>query len=471
MSRDTGRGRREGLLGSGALYSLSTVAPVLVSLLITPFITRTLGAEGYGVVGIGITLYQFGSIALGLGLSAAITRHAIIGGTGVSGATALVWSGAGLAVIGGGLAVILIPVWGPALLGESSDVATLLWPTLSAVALSVLTLCQSVFRAISRVKTFVGLGMFSALAGPMIGLIVVAAGRPEPSAYLSGLAAGHLVAAITALLLLPRIPLRAFAPAELRSGLAIGLPTVPHSITGALVTVVLVAFATQVDGVAAGGRLQLALFLGTAPMLILGAFNNSWAPMVYREPDASRSRFLSRSMQAISVLVLGLVAFFCTLIDPVASFVAGPHVYDGSLSAAALIACAATPLMALYLVNIHLVFLRGRTLALAATTPLSGAVGVAAALWAFSLIGELPAFALGLPMFHGCQAVWAWWLSRRTGYPLAPITRSLPLLLIAVALPVLTVWLEPSIVVLALGSLIILTVAVVLNRRAIRELR
>ncbi len=471
MSRTTGPGRREGLLGSGALYSLATVAPVLVSLLITPFITRTLGAEGYGVVGIGVTLYQFASIGLGLGLSTAITRHAIIGGTGVSGATALVWSGAGLAVIGGGVAVVLLPVWGSALLGDASDVETLVWPTLSAVALSVLTLCQSVFRAIGRVKTFVGLGMLSALAGPMIGLIAVASGHPEPGTYLTGLAAGHLIAALAALLLLPRIPLSAFSLADLRSGLAIGLPTVPHSITGALVTIVLVAFATQVDGVAAGGRLQLALFLGTAPMLILGAFNNSWAPMVYREPDATRSRFLSRSMQAVSVLVLGLVAFFCTLIEPVARFIAGPHVYDQSLSAAALITCAATPLMALYLVNVHLVFLRGRTLALAATTPVSGAVGIGAALWVFDLVGEPAIFALGLPVFHGCQALWAWWLGTRTGYPLASITRSLPLLTIAFALPILTLWLQPPILVLALGCLIILTGAVAVNWRAIRELR
>lgn len=465
-------GRQEGLLGSGALYSLSTIAPVLVSLLITPLITRALGADGYGVVGIGITLYQFGSIALGLGLSTAITRHAIIAGTGVAGATALAWSGAALSIICGGLAVALLPFWGPALLGDAGDTQTLIWPTLSAVALSILTLCQSVFRAVSRVKAFVALGMLSASAGPLIGLIAVSTGPAESSTYLCGLAIGHTLAAVAALALLPHIPRRAFSLAEIRGGLALGLPTVPHSITGALVTIVLVACATQLEGVAAGGRLQLALFLGSAPMLVLGAFNNSWAPMVFRQKESERSDFLARSMQTISVLVLTLVVFFCTLLAPVASFIAGPELYDESLRAAALIACAATPLMALYLVNIHLVFLRGRTLALAATTPVSGAVGIAASLAALALWPGYPAvIAIGLPVFHGCQALWAWWLSARTGYPSTSISRSIPALVASLVFIAATLCFRPAILVLALTGLLVIAGAALINRSAIRQLR
>lgn len=458
-------------MGSGALYSLATIAPVLISLLVTPLITRALGADGYGVVGIGITLYQFGSIALGLGLSAAITRHAIIAGSGVTGATALVWIGAALSVVGGALVAALLPLWGSVLLGHADGVEALLWPIISAAALSVLTLCQSVFRAISKVKTFVALGILSALAGPVIGLVAVTAGRPEPGAYLSGVAIGHVIAAAAALIALPRVPRTAFSLRDLRSGLAVGLPTVPHSVTGALVTVFLVAAATQIEGIAAGGRLQLALFLGSAPLLILGAFNNSWAPMVYREPDDQRTSFLSRSMLVVSVLVAALLAGFCALLEPIAQFIAGPAVYDESLRSAALIASVATPLMALYLVNIHLVFLRGRTLALAATTPISGAIGVGGALIAFSTSGWPAVIAAGLPVFYGCQAVWAWWLSSRTGYPRASIARSLPLIAVALILPVITAWLRPPFVVMTIGALLIIAAAVALNWRTIRHLR
>lgn len=462
----------QGLLGSGALYSLSTVAPVLVSLLITPLITRALGADGYGVVGIGITIYQFGSIVLSLGLSAAITRHAIIAGTGVAGATALVWLGALVTVVGGGIVAAFVPWWGPGLLAGSSDAGALIWPVVSAVALSILTLCQSIFRAIDRTKTFVGLGMLSAIAGPAIGLAAVSITAAEPGVYLAGLAAGHSVASVAALILLPRIPRSAFSLAELRSGLAMGLPTVPHSVTGALLTIVLVACATQFDGVAAGGRLQLALFLGSAPMLILGAFNNSWAPLVYRQNDADRTAFLSRSMRAISLLVLTLVAGFCTLVEPVARFIAGPQVYDESLRTASLIACTATALMALYLVNTHLVFLRGRTLALAATTPTSGAIAVASALGALALWPQHPAvLAVGVPVFHGCQALWAWWLSSRTGYPPTPIAGSLPLLALAIALPQLTLWTSPNLLVLAIASVVVVGGAAVMNRAVLRGLR
>lgn len=470
---DAGAPRRgQGLLGSGALYSLSTVAPVLVSLLITPLITRALGAAGYGIVGIGITIYQFGSILLALGLSAAITRHAIIAGTGVSGATALVWLGAGITVLGGIAAAALVPFWGPALVGGADGAPALIWPVVSAVALSILTLCQSVFRAIERTKTFVLLGMLSAVIGPAIGLAAVTLVAAEPGLYLCGLALGHSLVSAAALALLPRIRRSDVSLAELRSGLAMGLPTVPHSVTGALLTIVLVACATQIEGVAAGGRLQLALFLGSAPMLILGAFNNSWAPMVYRQTDADRSAFLSRSLQAISLLVLVLVAGFCTLVEPVARFIAGPEVYDDSLRAASLIACTATALMALYLVNTHLVFLRGRTLALAVTTPTSGLVAVAAALGALAVWPDQPAaIAVGVPVFHGCQALWAWWLSSRTGYPSTPIARSLPLLAVAVALPQAVLWLRPELLAIAIVSAVVVAAAVALNWGALRRLR
>lgn len=464
--------RGQGLLGSGALYSLSTVAPVLVSLLITPLITRALGAAGYGIVGIGITIYQFGSILLALGLSAAITRHAIIAGTGVAGATALVWLGAGITVLGGIVAAALVPVWGPALVGDADAAPALMWPVVSAVALSILTLCQSIFRAIERTKTFVLLGMLSALIGPAIGLAAVTLIEAEPGLYLCGLALGHSLVSVAALALLPRIRRSDLSLAELRAGLAMGLPTVPHSVTGALLTIVLVACATQIEGIAAGGRLQLALFLGSAPMLILGAFNNSWAPMVYRQTDAARSAFLSRSLRAISLLVLVLVAGFCTLVEPVARFIAGPEVYDDSLRAASLIACTATALMALYLVNTHLVFLRGRTLALAVTTPTSGLVAVAAALGALAAWPDQPAaIAVGVPVFHGCQALWAWWLSSRTGYPPTRIARSLPVLAVAVALPQVALWLHPELLVIAVISAVVVAAAVALNRDALRRLR
>lgn len=463
---------RGGLLGAGMLYSLATVAPVIVNLLITPVVTRSLGADGYGVVGAGITVYQFGAIVLGLGLSAAITRHAIIAGSGPTGATAMVWLGSGAVVLGALVAVALLPLWAPAILGSESRSAALTWPVLSSAALGVLTLCQSVFRAINRVKTFVVLGMFSALAGPLIGVVALATMSRSPENYLAGVAAGHTLASMIGLALLPKVRVRDFSMKEFQSGLAMGLPTVPHSVTGALLTIILVAGATQIEGVAAGGRLQLALFLGSAPMLILGAFNNSWAPMVYREQPSTRQQFLTHSMQAISLLVVILVAGFCALIEPIARFIAGPQVYDETIRAAALIACTATGLMAMYLVNIHLVFLRGRTAALALTTPISGLVAVVVALAALSTWPEHPAvLAIGVPVFHGAQALWAWWLRRLTGLTPGSLKRSLPVLAIAMVLPQVTLWFSPHIWILTASGAVIVAAAGIWCLPSLRRLR
>lgn len=441
---------KRNLLGSGSMYALATIAPIVTTLVITPIVTRVLGASEYGIVGISITLYQVGAVVLAIGLPAAITRHAIIFASGARGASALVVIGAIVAILTGATLIALVPAWGHLVLG-APDPWVLAWPLVSSVGIAILTLSQSYLRAVDRVITFVGLSCFSAVLGPLLGIACIAALGPSSSGFLAGLATGQLVAGLIALTIVWRESPPLFSRAEAFESIRIGIPTVPHSVAGSFLVSALVLIASVVSGLEDAGRLQLALLLGTAPTILLGAFNNSWAPMIYRASGEIRAKLLAKSLRLIAVLVFVLVAGFCVLARPVVALVAGPELFTDELLASALTVSAATPLMALYLANMHLVFLSGKTALLAATTPVALVVCLAVIVIASHLAGgaSLAIFALGIPLFHLMQWILSGYLRRRSGYPAPRITGALPVLSLAFVSAAVVAALLPSTVVLA----------------------
>lgn len=445
MARPQKSDRSESLVGSGTLYALATVAPILSTLLITPAITRMLGATQYGLVGISITLYQMFAIVLSLGLPAAITRHAIIATSSLEGAVALVRFGSIASVLGGALLIATVPFWGSLFIGEINP-WVLGFPMISASGLAILTLCQSLFRAVGRVSTFVAMGVLSAVSGPVLGLLSALANGPHAASYLGGLAAGHFGTGVVALILTLLIKRPRISRADIMTNLRIGLPTVPHSIASAFLVSVLVVMASIFGSVEDAGRLQLALLLGTAPLILLGAFNNSWAPMIYRASDEARAPLLSQTTKAISVIVFALVGGFCTFAQPVIAFIAGPELYIPEMLSTAVLTTIAAPFMALYLSNVHLVFLSGRTGMLALTTPLSlvVAMGYLFVTAAGLSLHSLATFALGIPVFHLSQWFMSMWLRRRSGYDAPRVASSMPALSLSVLTALLVALLHPS---------------------------
>ena len=457
------------LLGSGSIYALASIAPILSTLLITPVVTRALGAADYGIVAVSVTLYQLGGVLLSLGLPAAITRHAIVARSGVAGATALVAFGTLASLVAGGLLIAGIPIWGHLVIGPE-HAWLLAWPVVSSIGLSMLALSQSLLRAVNKVLSFVTLSCVAAILGPGLGLLSVSLLDPSANGFLTGLATGHALAGLASLLIVLRIARPKFSWHEIKANLRIGWPTLPHSVAMSLLLTILVIVAAKTVGLEDAGRLQLALLLGTAPLILLGAFNNSWAPMIYRTNDAQRAAVLSDTLRAIAVLVFVLVAGFCVLAEPVVSFIAGPALFNTDLLTASILVAAATPFMALYLANVHLVFLSGKTTPLAFTTPASLAVSLVAVTAAAALFqtSSIVVFALGVVVFHSSQWVMSTFLSQRSGYGRPRIAPSLPPLGLAFALTVTTAILLPSILVLLITFVLIGILVIFSNRSVLR---
>ena len=438
---------------------LATVAPILSTFAVTPFVVRTLGVDEYGIVGIGITAYQLALVILALGLPAAITRHAIVAGSGAAGASALVALGAGAAAVLGIAAAVTSGWWGGWLLPGEHPGTLMSAPVISAVGLAALMLSQSFLRGVDRVRSFVVLGMLAAILPPITGLITINVLGPSAGGYLWSLAAMHLLVGVASVIFVvaierPRVAFRDFV-----QSLWIGLPTVPHQMSTSLLNAVLVASAGTMVSVAAAGYLQLALLLGTAPMVLIGAFNNAWAPMVYRADAEERARVLRESTALVAVLSLVLVACYGAA-APLLSILLGGQ-GAAAIAAPSLVAAIGAPLMVLYLSHIHLVFLRGRTWPLALTTPASAVVAIATAMILGAATGseDLRVFATAIPVFYLCQSISAGWLSRRSGYTPPDVRPSAPYLLAAgIVAAVLAFWPAPTWI--AGGVLLVLALAI-----------
>ena len=197
---------------------------------------------------------------------------------------------------------------------------------------------------------------------------------------------------------------------DTRAALRLGLPVIPHLVALFLANGALVFLAGHLYDIAAAGRIQLALLVGSSPAVITSALNNSWAPIVYRAPEHERGAVLAHTARDIATLA-ALISGGVALLSPwLMRFVAGADFAPLELVPAVAIVAFGCVLSVAYLANVHLVFAAGRSLGLSVITPLSLLVGLACAY----LVGRqnLVLLAVGFPATYLALAVGTAWLRR-----------------------------------------------------------
>ncbi|WP_243075693.1 lipopolysaccharide biosynthesis protein [Microbacterium sp. SS28] len=422
------------LAGRGSTYILGTVAPILVALLITPLVVRVLGPNEYGYVAMAITTYQAVAVILPLGLPAAVTRHALIESTGRKGAVGLVIAGSAIA---GAVALPIAlssPLWSAVLFQYAGWLFVL--PVASAVGLAWMALAQSMLRADDRATSFVGLGWLIAVLPPACALALCLTTEPRADLYLAVLAGSHLLVGAGAVLFSCMGTQPSTSRRECFEALRIALPTVPHQLAMASLGVVVVALGVSLGGVTVGGRLQLAMLLGTAPLVVLGAVNNAWAPMIYRTPASARRETLRRSTAAVALLCLGLATGFVLTAPALARFLAGADSASFVLENALVISMA-LGFMVLYLANIHLVFVSGRTRGMAVTTPLALILATLVAAGSALATGDVTWAVTLIPLFYAFQSIASAGLRRLARQEAPTFWVALPATAGAIAVPLI----------------------------------
>lgn len=424
------------LLGDGALYALATVAPILTVLAVTPVVTNILGAIGYGQVAVAISVYQVASVFVAFGLPAVITRDALLEDSGFPGASGQIFMGALLAVAGTAIAGITTSFWSPYVFPDVPMVLIALSLTAGA-GLAIVTLAQGLVRAAERVLTFVFIAGTAALLPPVLGLLAVFVVEASAVAYVAGLAAGYGVAALVAVAVALRIARPKFDIIDLLRALRVGLPTIPHGLAVPALLTTVIAFVVQTEGLGLAGTLQISVMLGSAVVTTLNAVNNAWAPMIFRTTRALRPRALADTTLLVAALTLVLVTGFALTSPILVPLIGGPS-SDGMLAiAVANIVAMSGAFTTLYLANIHLTFIAGKTWPLAVLTPLAAGLSIMVGLTIANSTGAtLLGWATVWPVFYLLQMSNSYFLARIGPFAPVDIRAAIPLTTLTVVVGV-----------------------------------
>lgn len=365
----------------GLLYTAGVVLQGTATLLALPFATRLLGPGQYGLVAVGLSIVQIGTVLAAAGLPLAVTRAWFDPGDGPRRARAMV----GL-LLGLGLVVVVAAFALRPLVG---DVVALAVAAVGATA--VVTGGQAVLRAQGRPILFVLVSIGATAGAHAVGL-AAAAGPRTASAYLAGYLAGAAATAVVAMLLTPpAAPWRVAGAAH--EGLRIAVPVIPHTAAVLVLNSGEPLLLTQLLGADEAGRYQVALMLGIAALAVLSGVNNAWAPAIMSAGDRERGAFLARTVPGVMA-----VAAVCTLglalLAPVAVRVLAPPSFGHDelarlVQVIALCALAQVP----YLAASSLIFNRKSTTPLALSSPLAAGAFVAVAVPLTEALG-LPGTAL-----------------------------------------------------------------------------
>jgi len=233
------------------------------------------------------------------------------------------------------------------------------------------------------------------------------------------MALGHLVVTVLAAGAVIRKYPPVWSAADVRDGIRVGLPTVPHNLAGNSTTSVLIVIAGLLVGRNIAGELQIAIFTGSAPLLFINALNNSWALQVYSAKPGDRGKLIEQTSRTMASLALIFALAAASASPLVIKILATPEMNRQQMSQVAAIVACATPIFVLYLANLHPVFAAGKTKLLAITTPLSAAIAltIPTLFTEFASDGAvLLGMAAGIGPFYVLQTLFAIMLRRRVGF-------------------------------------------------------
>lgn len=409
------------VLLQGSLYTVAAAAPILVAILITPAVTRILGEHEYGAVGLGLVIIQVATVVLSLGFAEPIARHGILEGSGIRGAKALV-----LQAIPPSLAITIAtcltsPLWAGSVLGTMWRWA---WPIalVGSFLFGIVINIQAVLRVLDRPGIFVLMSLIASFGGPAMGLGLSLLLDRTAEAYGLGLLAGYVVAmAIGAPVIVTRGDRPRAQRGDFRVAARLGMPMISNQIALYLATATLAILAVHTGDLSDGGRMQLALFVGSSPAVIALAMSNSWAPLIYRTPAKDRAEVLGQTARHVGA-VIAVLAVGLALLSPLVLRLLAPASFgpDVLARAAAVASCASVPTVA-YLASVHSIMTTRRNWSLGVIAPAC----TAGALLALVLLGDRATFgiiAAGLPVAYLLMASVAVVVARRVSQIAWPVS-------------------------------------------------
>ena len=308
------------LITNASVYVSGYVLQKSVAFLLIPIWARFLTPSDYGITG---TLVAYGGVlatVLGLGLSGAVVRHYYDYTADRMRLSGYITSVILFQIVGPGLAVVALDIWGPALWARFTAntipfypyVRVMIWATyvdlLSQIPIAL-------YQAQQRAKQFVYVQYSRFLLGVATSvLFVIALQLGALGVLLSQLVAGTLVSA-TVLYLVGRTWFtRHVSWRYVREALGYGLPLVPHALASWVLQAADRLILERHVSLTELGLYNFGYTLGMSMQFLVMGINQAWMPHYFRlmkaDPDARKKVV---RVASIYVALVGGVCLFGVL--------------------------------------------------------------------------------------------------------------------------------------------------------------
>jgi O-antigen/teichoic acid export membrane protein len=314
-----------GFFGRDLIYVALWAAQVGLATLLTPVVTRLLGAYHYGFAAICITMMQLLVAIAGFGLNVAVQRTYASRGDEAS--RKLVTLSIGMAAVCFVIATATGPLWAKALhLGSYTGAVayTVDWAMCSAVTQTVLGL----LRSRDRLGHFALISLMQTTLSEALSLALVVVVARTASEYILGELLGQAATLAVGLLLAGPVRLRRGDGAGLAAVLRFSAPLVPLALAGFVLSASARLIVNADMGRVAAARYSVASNVGSIPLLLLFALFESWMPRVFALSDSDAADdVLRQSRDTLYALIIPMTLGLC-IVSPLLLRLWAPASFD-----------------------------------------------------------------------------------------------------------------------------------------------
>ena len=362
------------LFGRDLVYFLLWGSQMGAATLITPIITRVLGAEKFGMVALAMSVMQL-LVALGtLGLDTALQRA--YAQDGERNARRLMTLAIVTACAVSLTAYLTGPLWSR-MLGLKTFQVSLEYAVLWAGSTALTDAGLALLRSRDQLRAFATINLVQTVLSQLVSLALMFGIRRTADEYILGQLLTQLVAAAAAIVLVRPLPMRLRDLGLARWSFRYSLPLVPAAVSGFVVGASNRLFVQHNGGARSVAHFTIPYNIGSIPMLLLWALTVMWMPRVFAVAQTdTRTSVLAQSRDGVYALLAPmLIGFSATA--PVLLHIWAPSsiLNKDSMSVMIVILVASIPYAA-YLSHSRGLMAAGITVPVAIATVAGGAINV-----------------------------------------------------------------------------------------------
>jgi O-antigen/teichoic acid export membrane protein len=362
------------MFGRGMAYSAIFAVQAVSSILITPAITRALGANQYGFVADILTI---GALAMGFtGLSAqvGIQRH-FADEEGDRETRSLITVVGAITIVLTIALVVSGPYWARAV-GLHDEIRTLQYGLAWGGVFAVVNILTSVLRSQDRIHAVIFLATLQVIASQVTGLVLVFVLKRTAESYFFGMLLGQMMSLVLGVYLVKPWPM-VIKSRQIIAIYAISLPLLLHAISVQILNLGDRVIVQRDLGSVAVARYQLAYNASAILMMILSMLNFAWEPRLFATKDPSGRRLILMGLRDGVFRLLAPSILAVLLATPAILRILAPHSYNTkSLFNVALIVTFSAIPFAWYASNIRRILMFRNTKSIIWVAPVCSLVNI-----------------------------------------------------------------------------------------------